>query len=321
MSDFVRYSPQIETFDPKLAEYMTRIIDFWETKVRESPKTEGTGRAVRGAHAKTIGVTRGRSRDPGRCATALRAGHLRDPRPPRCADPVLQRLQPPGPGREARTRSGLRDQDLRRRRDQAGRRRARLDHVRPRAEEQPDLHRQHREALPVHPGDRRSDSAATWRADSAGFPRTPHRLPHRQGHARAVGLGMGRAIRVRESGDADAGAQPAAHHVLDDGGGAAWRLCRQDPCRSGRGERRAGDPPPPRPQQRTRTCSARPWRTNCKRTTFDFDLQVQLCTDLAAMPVNDTTVEWPEKLSPFVTVGRVHLPRQDISGPENFEKR
>jgi len=53
---------------------------------------------------------------------------------------------------------------------------------------------------------------------------------------------------------------------------------------------------------------------------FDFDLQVQLSTDLDVMPVNDATVEWPEKLSPFVTVGRVHLPRQDISGPENVEK-
>ena len=53
---------------------------------------------------------------------------------------------------------------------------------------------------------------------------------------------------------------------------------------------------------------------------FDFDLQVQLCTDLTAMPVNDATVEWPEKLSPFVTVGRVHLPCQDISRPEDFEK-
>ena len=62
MSHFVRYSPEIETFDPKLSEYMTRIIDFWETKVRESPKTEGTGRAVRGAHAKTIGVTGEKSR-------------------------------------------------------------------------------------------------------------------------------------------------------------------------------------------------------------------------------------------------------------------
>ena len=38
------------------------------------------------------------------------------------------------------------------------------------------------------------------------------------------------------------------------------------------------------------------------------------------MPVNDATVEWPEKLSPFVTVGRVHVPRQDISAPDNFEK-
>jgi hypothetical protein len=55
-SDFVRYSPEIETFDPKLSEYMTRIIDFWEKKVGESPVTEGSGRAVRGAHAKTLGV-------------------------------------------------------------------------------------------------------------------------------------------------------------------------------------------------------------------------------------------------------------------------
>ena len=55
-----------------------------------------------------------------------------------------------------------------------------------------------------------------------------------------------------------------------------------------------------------------------KARAFDFDLQVQLCTDLDAMPVNDVTVEWPETLSPFVTVGRVHLARQDIS--ENSEK-
>ena len=53
---------------------------------------------------------------------------------------------------------------------------------------------------------------------------------------------------------------------------------------------------------------------------FDFDLQVQLCTDLDAMPVNDAMVEWPEKLSAFVTVGRVHIPRQDISGSLNSEK-
>ena len=82
-SDFVRYSSEIETFDGKLSEYMTRIIDFWEKKVRASPTTEGTGRAVRGAHAKTIGVARAEVEIIGRSSRVLRAGHLRQARPPR----------------------------------------------------------------------------------------------------------------------------------------------------------------------------------------------------------------------------------------------
>ena len=53
---------------------------------------------------------------------------------------------------------------------------------------------------------------------------------------------------------------------------------------------------------------------------YAFDIQVQLCTDLGRMPVEDTTVEWPEQLSPFVTVARLRLPQQDISGPDNLEK-
>jgi len=55
-------------------------------------------------------------------------------------------------------------------------------------------------------------------------------------------------------------------------------------------------------------------RGELNKYAFDFDLQVQLCADLKAMPVNELTVEWPEKLSPFVTVGRIHIPRQDVSG-------
>ncbi|WP_432025496.1 catalase family protein [Streptomyces sp. 1222.5] len=49
-----------------------------------------------------------------------------------------------------------------------------------------------------------------------------------------------------------------------------------------------------------------------------FHIQVQLCTDLERMPVEDTTVEWPEQLSPFVTVATLRLPQQDISGPEQL---
>ncbi|WP_241745813.1 hypothetical protein [Streptomyces lydicus] len=54
--------------------------------------------------------------------------------------------------------------------------------------------------------------------------------------------------------------------------------------------------------------------------SYAFDIQVQLCTDLERMPVEDTTVEWPEQLSPFVTVAKLRLPQQDISSPENLEK-
>jgi hypothetical protein len=53
---------------------------------------------------------------------------------------------------------------------------------------------------------------------------------------------------------------------------------------------------------------------------YEFDLQVQLCVDLARMPVEDLTVEWAEILSPFVTVAKLRLPRQDIAGDENLAK-
>ena len=53
---------------------------------------------------------------------------------------------------------------------------------------------------------------------------------------------------------------------------------------------------------------------------FEFDLQVQLCVDLDTMPVNDVTVEWTERLSPFVTVARVRLPRQHVANPTDFDR-
>jgi hypothetical protein len=53
---------------------------------------------------------------------------------------------------------------------------------------------------------------------------------------------------------------------------------------------------------------------------YAFDIQVQLCADLQRMPVGDLTVEWPESLSRYVSVARLRIPQQDISGPENVEK-
>jgi hypothetical protein len=53
---------------------------------------------------------------------------------------------------------------------------------------------------------------------------------------------------------------------------------------------------------------------------YAFDIQIQLSTDLERMPVEDVTVEWPEKLSPPVTVARLRIPQQDISAEDNLEK-
>ena len=57
--EFVRYSAEIETIDPDINELTDQIIEYWEKKVRESPKTEGTGRALRGAHSKSFGFVKG----------------------------------------------------------------------------------------------------------------------------------------------------------------------------------------------------------------------------------------------------------------------
>jgi hypothetical protein len=57
-----------------------------------------------------------------------------------------------------------------------------------------------------------------------------------------------------------------------------------------------------------------------RKRPYEFDIQVQLCTDLAQMPVEKTTVRWSENLSPYVTVAKLRLPQQDIGGEDNFER-
>jgi hypothetical protein len=42
----------------------------------------------------------------------------------------------------------------------------------------------------------------------------------------------------------------------------------------------------------------------------EWELRVQLCTDLEHMPIEDASVVWPEDLSPYVTVARIRVPRQ-----------
>lgn len=43
----------------------------------------------------------------------------------------------------------------------------------------------------------------------------------------------------------------------------------------------------------------------------EFEIRVQLCTDLDAMPVEDASVQWPEDRSPYRPVARLVLPKQN----------
>ncbi len=50
--------------------------------------------------------------------------------------------------------------------------------------------------------------------------------------------------------------------------------------------------------------------------TFDFMVQVQ--TDSHLMPIEDATVKWPERLSPYIPVARLHLPAQRFTSDEQL---
>ena len=47
----------------------------------------------------------------------------------------------------------------------------------------------------------------------------------------------------------------------------------------------------------------------------EYQVRVQLCTDLAAMPVEDASVLWPESLSPQQPVARIVIPPQEAYSP------
>jgi hypothetical protein len=52
----------------------------------------------------------------------------------------------------------------------------------------------------------------------------------------------------------------------------------------------------------------------------EWELRVQLCTDLKTMPVEDASVEWPQSLSPFIAVARITAPPQDVWRPDDVRE-
>jgi hypothetical protein len=309
-TEFVRYTPEIETIDPHLDELLPQIIDFWEKKGRESPKTEGTGRAVRGAHAKTLGVAKaevevlggipgpyaqGIYANPGRHGALIRfssaSNHLG---PDMLLGPVLgfaiKIFGINGPKLvEDEPNSPTFDLVLKNSPtfiantakhylfiEQIGN-----DSLNYLSRGKAGFHELLTDFLTGKGTLERSEWAWEELFAFLKAAQTPIGNPILSTYWTMGAARHGDYVsKIRVAPAAESAAQAIYHEVNLNSGADVFGPALADELR------------------------ARP---------FDYDLQVQLSADLDAMPVDDVTVEWPEKLSPFVTVGRVHLPRQDIS--------
>jgi len=49
-----------------------------------------------------------------------------------------------------------------------------------------------------------------------------------------------------------------------------------------------------------------------------LDFQIQAQTDPRRMPIEDASIEWPENLSPFVTIAEIKIPKQRFDSPEQL---
>jgi hypothetical protein len=50
-------------------------------------------------------------------------------------------------------------------------------------------------------------------------------------------------------------------------------------------------------------------------TDAEFDFSIQLQTNVKRMPIEDASIEWPERLSPFVAVAKLTIPKQEFRSP------
>jgi hypothetical protein len=52
---------------------------------------------------------------------------------------------------------------------------------------------------------------------------------------------------------------------------------------------------------------------------YTFELEAQLCVDPLRMPIENTSIDWSEKLYPFTKIATIHIPKQDMSSPANLD--
>jgi hypothetical protein len=72
----------------------------------------------------------------------------------------------------------------------------------------------------------------------------------------------------------------------------------------------------PPANQKTDPAAKNDWaadmRRRVAREALEYEMQLQFFTDEAHTPIEDATVDWPESVSPYLTVGRLTIPVQDL---------
>ncbi len=223
-SDFVRYSPEIETIDPNIEELTAQIINFWEKMVRESPTREGAGRAVRGAHAKTLGVVKAEVEIHGDVPAPYAQGIYAKPGRHGALIRFSSANNHLGPDAQLGPVLGFAIKIF----DIDG---TKL------VDDEPDSNpfdlvlknnptfvaNTARHYLVLQ--EVGNDSGKYLARGKTGFRELLTDLLTGKNMFEQFGLGMGGDVRVRQSGT-DADPESTAEHVLDDGRGTSWRLCR-----------------------------------------------------------------------------------------------
>jgi hypothetical protein len=313
--NFVRYTPDIETIDPNIDELIEQIVKFWEKRVRESPTTEGTGRATRGAHAKSLGVVR------------AEVEFLADVPAP-YAQGVYAK-----PGRHGAL---LRFSSAN-------------NHLGPDAHLGPVLGL----AIKIFDvdGTKLVDDEPDGRTFDLVLKNSPFFVANTARHylvLQEVGNDAGQYLARGKAGFRDFLTDFLTGKGRFEQSDWAWeelfayvKTATQTPVSNplltpywSMGSVRHGDYVAKVRVAPTDDSVANAIHPKLDLTSapdvfgpaladelqargFDFELQIQLCADVERMPVNDTTVEWPESVSPFVTVGRVHVPPQVVAQPDD----
>jgi hypothetical protein len=59
--------------------------------------------------------------------------------------------------------------------------------------------------------------------------------------------------------------------------------------------------------------------TTLSKRAVEMDFMIQVQTDPRRMPIEDASIEWSERLSPFIPAARITIPMQTFNTPERTQ--